>query len=96
MATPRITSFMDTSWGHQSDMDSVINSKERREDGHTTEDVINLNSFFNKGPDLKIVEIEQKIYVENREYVDHIENNNQEDSQVNPGIIFPDQQVQHV
>ena len=75
-------------------MDSVMDSKELREDGYTTEDDINLNTFFNEGPDLKIVEIEQKIYVENGVYVDHIENNNQEDTQVNPVRVFPDQQVQ--
>ena len=78
------------------DMDSLMDSKEWREDGYTTEDDINLNEFFNEGPDLKIVEIEQKIYVENREYVEHIENNNQEDTQVNPDLILPDQQVQNV
>ena len=77
-------------------MGSLMESKERREDGYTTEDDINLNEFFNEGPDLKIVEIEQKIYVENGEYVDHIENNNQENTQVNPDLILPDQQVQNV
>ena len=64
-------------------MDSLINSKERREDDIND---INLNAFFNEGPDLKIVEIEQKIYIENEEYVDHIENN----------LILPDQQVWNV
>ena len=43
------------------------------------EDDIKLNAFFNEGPDLKIV--------------DHIENNNQEDTHVNPVIILQDQQV---
>ena len=67
-------------------MDSVMDSKELREDGYTTEDDINLNTFFNEGPDLRIVEIEQTIYV------DHIENN-KEESQVNSVIILLDQQV---
>ena len=70
-----------------------MDSKERREDGYTTEDDINLNAFFNEGPDLKIAEIEQSIYVDNVEYVDYIENNNLENTQVNPDIILPDQQV---
>ena len=61
-----------------------MDSKEQREDGYTTEDDINLNAFFNEGPDLKIAEIE---------YVDYIENNNLENTQVNPDIILPDQQV---
>ena len=78
------------------DMDSLIDSKELREDEYTTEDYININAFFNEGPDLKIVEIEQKIYVENGVYVDHIENNNQEGTQGNPVIIFPDRQVKNV
>ena len=77
-------------------MDSRMDSKEQREDGYTTVDDINLNVFFNEGPDLKIVEIEQKIYVENGEYVDHIEKNKQEETQVTPVIILPDQQVQNV
>ena len=77
-------------------MDSVMDSKELREDGYSTEDDINLNAFFNEGPDMKTVEIEQKIYVENGVYVDHIENNNQEGTQVNPVIIFPDRQVKNV
>ena len=66
-------------------MDSVMDSKELREDGYTSEDDINLNAFFNEGPNLKIVE--------NGEYVDHIENNNQKDTQVNPVVILLDQQV---
>ena len=78
------------------DMDSLIDSKELREDEYTTEDYININAFFNEGPALKIVDIEQKIYVENGVYVDHIENNNQEVTQVNPVIIFPDRQVKNV
>ena len=78
------------------DMDSVMDSKERREDGYITEDDINLNAFFNEGPDLKIVEIKQKMNVENGEYVHHIENNNQEDTQANPDLILPDQQVSNV
>ena len=78
------------------DMGSVMDSKELREDGYTTDDYININAFFNEGPDLKIVDIEQKIYVENGEYVDHIGKNKQEDTQVTPIIIFPDQQVQNV
>ena len=61
------------------DMDSLMDSKEWREDGYTTEDDINLNAFFNEGPDLKIV--------------DHIENNNHEDTHDNHLIIHPDQQV---
>ena len=61
------------------DMDSLMDGKERREDGYTTEVDVNLNAFFNEGPDLKIV--------------DHMENNNQEDTHVNPVIILPDQQV---
>ena len=77
-------------------MDSVMDSKELREDGYTTEDDINLNTFFNEGPDLKIVEHEQTIYVENGEYVENIENNNKEDNQVNPVIIFPDRNIQKV
>ena len=64
-------------------MDSVMDIKELREDEYTSEDDINLNTFFNEGPDLKIVEIEQTIYV------DHIENN-KEESQVNSVV---DQQV---
>ena len=66
-----------------SGMDSLMDSKEGKEDRYTTEDDINLNAFSNEGPELKIVEIEQKIYIENEEYVDHIENN----------LILPDQQV---
>ena len=77
-------------------MDSVMDSKELKEDGYSTEDDINLNAFFNEGPDMKTVEIEQKIYVENGEYVDHIEKNKQEETQVTPVIILPDQQVQNV
>ena len=77
-------------------MGSLMDSKERREEGYTTEEDINLNAFFNEGPDLKIVEIKQKMNVENGEYVHHIENNNQEDTRVNPGVIFPDQNVQKV
>ena len=61
------------------DMDSLMDSKKRREDGYTTEDDINLNAVFNEGTDLKIV--------------DHKENNNQEDTHVSPVIILPDQQV---
>ena len=76
-------------------MDSVMDSEEGREDGYTTEDDINLNAFFNEGPDLKMVEIEQTIYVENEENVEHIENNNQEHTQVNPVVILPNQQVQN-
>ena len=77
-------------------MGSLMDSKERREEGYTTEEDINLNAFFNEGPDLKIVEIKQKMNVENGEYVHHIENNNQEDTQANPDLILPDQQVQNV
>ena len=57
-------------------MDSLMDGKERGEDGYTTEDDINLNAFFNEGPDLKIAGIGQEIYVDNVEYVDYIENNN--------------------
>ena len=47
-------------------MDSVLDRKELREDGYTTEDDINLN------------------------------NNNQEDTKVNPVLILSDQQVENV
>ena len=70
-------------------MDSVMDSEEGREDGYTTEDDINLNAFFNEGPDLKIVEIKK------REHADHKEHNDQEQTQVNPVVILPNQQVQN-
>ena len=48
------------------DMDSVLDRKELREDGYTTEDDVNIN------------------------------NNNQEDTKVNPVLILSDQQVENV
>ena len=70
-----------------------MDSKEWREDGYTTEDDINLNAFFNEGPDLKIAEIEQKKYVENREFV---ENGNLGNTLVNPFVILLDQHVENL
>ena len=73
-------------------MDLHEDSSESREDGYTTEDDINLNAFFNEGPDLKITEFEHRNFVEDGGLVDSIETNNLvEVDQTNN--ILPDHQV---
>ena len=53
-------------------MDILPDSEDVREDGYTTQDDINLNAFFNEGPDLNIEEIKQEEIIENGDFCQQI------------------------
>ena len=74
-------------------MDILPDSENVREDGYTTQDDVNLNTFFNDGPDLDIEEFEQEEIIENGDFCQQIEIDNHEVNQV---ICVIDTQVPQV